>query len=130
MPGSRLRPSGLRPTVRHPTLPRPPADGTPPSMTMLNGWFPQATTDGHVRLELLGAPQNNGKQPPAHDFADINVNYVGFQVTDIDAVYARAKAAGAITVSDGGIVKVKDGRAVILRDPDVGGFVELWEPKK
>jgi hypothetical protein len=27
-------------------------------------------------------------------------------------------------------VKVNDGRAVMLRDPDVGGFVELWEPKK
>jgi catechol 2,3-dioxygenase-like lactoylglutathione lyase family enzyme len=114
----------------YPPLPPPPADGTPPRMTMLNGWFPQATTDGNVRLELLGSPQNKGKQPPDQHFADINVNYVGFQVTDIDAVYARAKAAGAITVSDGGIVKVKDGRAVILRDPDVGGFVELWEPKK
>jgi len=33
-------------------------------------------------------------------------------------------------VSDGGIVKVADGRAVIVRDPDVGGFVELWQPKK
>jgi len=25
---------------------------------------------------------------------------------------------------------VKDGRAVMLRDPDVGGFLELWEPAK
>ena len=28
------------------------------------------------------------------------------------------------------IVKVKDGRAVMMRDPDVGGFVELWQPTK
>ena len=97
---------------------------------MLNGWFPQATTSGIVRLELLGSPQNRDKQPPDQHFADIGVNYVGFQVSDLDAVYAKAKAAGAITVSDGGIVNVKDGRAVMLRDPDVGGFVELWEPKK
>jgi 4-hydroxyphenylpyruvate dioxygenase-like putative hemolysin len=63
-------------------------------------------------------------------FADIAVNYVGFQVTDIDAVYAKAKAAGAETVSEGGIVKVKNVRAVMLRDADVGGFVELFEPTK
>jgi catechol 2,3-dioxygenase-like lactoylglutathione lyase family enzyme len=112
--------------------PLPPAapDGAPPRMTMMNGWFPQAGTDGNVRLELLGSPQNRDKQAPGQHFADIGVNYVGFQVTDIDAVYAKAKAGGAITVSEGGIVKVKDGRAVMLQDPDVGGFVELWQPAK
>jgi catechol 2,3-dioxygenase-like lactoylglutathione lyase family enzyme len=114
----------------YPALETPAAVAPPPRMTMLNGWFPQATTDGNVRLELLGSPQNRDKQPPDQHFADIGVNYVGFQVTDIDAVYARAKAAGAKTVSEGGIVKVKDGRAVMLQDPDVGGFVELWEAKK
>ncbi len=114
----------------YPPLPDPAPAGTAPRMTMLNGWFPQAGTSGNVRLELLGSPQNRDKQPPDQHFADIGVNYVGFQVTDLDAVYARAKAAGAITVSDGGIVKVSDGRAVIMRDPDVGGFVELWEAKK
>jgi catechol 2,3-dioxygenase-like lactoylglutathione lyase family enzyme len=110
--------------------PGPGAGGAMPRMTMLNGWFAQATTDGHVRLELLGSPQNRDKQPPDQHFADVNVNYVGFQVTDIDAVYAKAKAAGAKTVSEGGITKVKDGRAVMLQDPDVGGFVELWQPSK
>ncbi len=110
--------------------PAPAAGGAAPRMTMLNGWFPQATTTGNVRLELLGSPQNRDKPAPDQHFADIGVNYVGFQVTNIDAVYAKAKAAGAKTVSDGGIVKVGDGRAVMLQDPDVGGFVELWEPKK
>jgi catechol 2,3-dioxygenase-like lactoylglutathione lyase family enzyme len=114
----------------YPPLPPPAADGKPPRMTMLNGWFPQATTQGNVRLELLGSPQNADKQPPDQHFADINVNYVGFQVTDLDEVYAKAKAAGAMTISEGGIVKVKDGRAVMLQDPDVGGFVELWQPTK
>jgi len=114
----------------YPPLPETPAGGAAPRMTMLNGWFPQATTNENVRLELLGSPQNRDKQPPDQHFADINVNYVGFQVTDIDAVYAKAKADGATTVSDGGIVKVKDGRAVIMRDPDVGGFVELWQASK
>jgi catechol 2,3-dioxygenase-like lactoylglutathione lyase family enzyme len=114
----------------YPPLPPPAADGKPPRMTMLNGWYPQATTDENVRLELLGSPQNRDKQPPGQHFADINVNYVGFQVTDIDAVYAKTKAAGAKTISDGGILKVKDGRAVMIQDPDVGGFVELWQPTK
>ena len=98
-----------------------------PRMNMMNGWCPQAGTDKNVRLELIGEP---GTTVPDEHFADINVNYVAFQVTNIDAVYAKAKAAGAITVSDGGIVKVKGGCAVIVRDPDVGGFVELWEPSK
>ncbi len=107
-----------------------PAAGAAPRMTMLNGWFPQATTTGNVRLELLGSPQNSDKPAPDQHFADIGVNYVGFQVTDLEAVYSQAKAAGAITVSDGGIVKVTDGRAVMLRDPDVGGFVELFQSAK
>lgn len=109
----------------------PPANadaGGAPRMAMMNGWFPQARTSHNLRLELIGFPQKEGAQPPAEKFADIGVNYVGFQVKDIDAVYAGAKAAGAITVSDGGIVNIPGGRAVMLRDPDVGGFVELWEP--
>jgi catechol 2,3-dioxygenase-like lactoylglutathione lyase family enzyme len=114
----------------YPPLPPPPAAGARPTMTMLNGWYPQAGTDQNVRLELLGSPQNRDKQAPDQKFADIGTNYVGFQVTDIDAVYAKVKAGGAITVSEGGIVKVPDGRAVIIKDPDVGGFVELWQAKK
>ncbi len=104
-----------------------PGGGRAPRMNMMNGWFPQAGTQNNVRLELIGEP---GTTVPDEHFGDINVNYVGFQVTDIDAMYAKVKAAGAITVSDGGIVKTADGRAVIVRDPDVGGFVELWEAKK
>jgi catechol 2,3-dioxygenase-like lactoylglutathione lyase family enzyme len=114
----------------YPALPDPPPAGSAPRMTMLNGWYPQAGTTGNVRLELLGSPQNRDKPAPDQKFADIGTNYVGFQVADLGAVYARVKAAGAITVSDGGIVKVPDGRAVIVKDPDVGGFVELWEAKK
>jgi len=114
----------------YPPVPAPPAAGGRPTMTMLNGWYPQAGTDQNVRLELLANPGNHDKPAPDQHFADIGTNYVGFEVTDIDAVYAKVKAAGAITVSDGGIVKVADGRAVVVRDPDVGGFVELWQPKK
>lgn len=111
-----------------PDQPTPP--GSRPRMNMLNGWFSQANTDGKMRLELLPFPQTGGKTIPDERFSDIGVNYVGFEVTDIDAVYAQTQAAGAKTVSDGGVVKVKGGRAVIVRDPDVGGFVELFEPTK
>jgi catechol 2,3-dioxygenase-like lactoylglutathione lyase family enzyme len=114
----------------YPPLPPPAAPGARPAMTMLNGWYPQAGTEQNVRLELLGSPQNRDKQAPDQHFADIGTNYVGFEVTDIDAVYAKVKAGGATTISEGGIVKVPDGRAVVLKDPDVGGFVELWQAKK
>ncbi|HTX15973.1 MAG TPA: VOC family protein [Candidatus Baltobacteraceae bacterium] len=109
----------------------PPAPGGRPRMNMENGWFKQAATngaDGHLRVELLGSPRGDQPLPDEH-ISDINVNYIGFQVTDIDAVYAAAKADGAKTVSEGGIMKVKDGRAVMLQDPDIGAYVELWQPK-
>jgi catechol 2,3-dioxygenase-like lactoylglutathione lyase family enzyme len=99
-------------------------------MVMLNGWFPQAPTDGMVRLEILGAAANEGKPIPDQKLSDINVNYVAFQVKNIDQVYEAAKKDGATTVSDGGIMKVKGGRAVMMKDPNGVGYVELWEPKK
>jgi NAD(P)H-nitrite reductase large subunit len=49
-------------------------------------------------------------------------------VDGLDALYSRLKAAGIKAWSEGGIVQKKDGtRAVVLRDPDVGAFVELFE---
>jgi catechol 2,3-dioxygenase-like lactoylglutathione lyase family enzyme len=97
--------------------------------TMLHGWFPQATTDNNLRVELIKFGLNDGKTPPPIRFADINLNYAGFQVTDIETVFEGAKAAGAIVVSEGGeIVDFPEGRAVMLRDPDVGAYIELWEP--
>ncbi len=103
-------------------------------MAMLNGWFTQAQTDGKVRLEILGAAANAGKPGPGEKLSDINVNYLGFEVSDIDAVYAKAKAAGATDVTDGGIMTVKhgakNGRAVMLLDPNGLGYVELWQSSK
>jgi catechol 2,3-dioxygenase-like lactoylglutathione lyase family enzyme len=113
----------------YPPLPKP-GQGGMGGMTMLNGWFPQAPTDGMVRLELLGAAANKDKPSPGQHLSDINVNYVGFQVNDIESVYAKAKADGATTVTDGGIMKMKGGRAVMLQDPNGLGFLELWEPSK
>jgi hypothetical protein len=51
-------------------------------------------------------------------------------VQDPDALYQQLQAAGTKTVSEGGIVKLQDGRAAVVQDPDAGGFVELFQPKK
>jgi catechol 2,3-dioxygenase-like lactoylglutathione lyase family enzyme len=75
--------------------------------------------------------QNRKKPVEAARISDIGVAYVGFEVEGLDAFLARAKAAGAKVISDS-IVTMRSGtREVMIRDPDVGGFVELYEhPKK
>lgn len=100
------------------------------AQVMMHGWFPQATTDKNVRVELIYFQMNKGKTPPPVKFQDINANYAVFQVSNIDTAYARAKANGAITVTQGGIMKYGNGRAVLIRDSDVGGYVMLWQPAK
>jgi catechol 2,3-dioxygenase-like lactoylglutathione lyase family enzyme len=109
----------------------PPVDPKPSApQVMLNGWFPQATTNNNLRIELGLFAVNEGKTPPPIKFQDINANHVGFQVSNIDSVYARAKANGAITVSDGGIIDFHKGRAALIRDSDVGGYILLWQPAR
>jgi catechol 2,3-dioxygenase-like lactoylglutathione lyase family enzyme len=75
--------------------------------------------------------QNRKKPVETYNITDIGVGYVGFEVHGLEALLRRAKAAGARLVSATGIVTTGDGtRAVMLRDPDVGGFVELFEKPK
>jgi catechol 2,3-dioxygenase-like lactoylglutathione lyase family enzyme len=72
--------------------------------------------------------QNRKKPVEDYGIADIGVGYVALQVQGLDALLARAKVAGARIVSTRGIVTRRDGsRAVLIRDPDVGGFIELFE---
>jgi len=52
----------------------------------------------------------------------------GFQVSNIETAYARAKANGATTVSDGGIVDYNKGKAVLIRDNDAGTYIMFWQP--
>ena len=47
-----------------------------------------------------------------------------------DTAYARAKQHGAITVTQGGVMKLGKDRAVMIRDSDVGGYILLWQPGK
>jgi catechol 2,3-dioxygenase-like lactoylglutathione lyase family enzyme len=73
--------------------------------------------------------QNRKKPVAAYHISDITVGYVGFEVRGVDALLHRAQGAGASVVSRGGVVTLDDNsRAVLVRDPDVGGFIELFEP--
>ncbi len=100
------------------------------AQVMLNGWFPQATTNNNLRVELGYFTVNAGKTPPPIKFQDINANYAGFQVSNIESVYARAKQHGAITASEGGVIHYGKGKAALIRDADVGGYIMLWEPSR
>jgi catechol 2,3-dioxygenase-like lactoylglutathione lyase family enzyme len=108
----------------------PPIENPDAAQVMLHGWFPQATTKNNLRVELIYFALNKGKTAPAMKFQDINANYAGFQVSNIETAYARAKAHGAITVSEGGIIDYNKGKAALIRDPDVGGYIMLWQPAR
>jgi catechol 2,3-dioxygenase-like lactoylglutathione lyase family enzyme len=108
----------------------PPIENPSANQIMQNGWFPQATTHSNLRIELVYFALNKSKTPPPIKFQDINANYAGFEVSNIKTAYARAKEHGAITVSEGGIIDYHKGRAALIRDPDVGGYIMLWEPAR
>jgi len=108
----------------------PPLEDLSAAQVMLHGWFPQAMTKNNLRLELIYFAMNKGKAAPPVKLQDINANYAGFQVSNIETAYARAKANGAVTVTQDGIMKYGTGRAVMIRDSDVGGYILLWEPGK
>jgi len=108
----------------------PPFQNTGAAQIMQNGWFPQATTNNNLRIELGYFVANKDKTAPPIKFQDINANFAGLQVSNIESAYARAKANGAITVSEGGIISFHKGRAALIRDPDVGGYIMLWQPPR
>lgn len=83
------------------------------------------------RMNLEMVEYRNRRKPvEALSITDIGVAYVGVEVQGLDAFLARAKAAGARVVSDG-VETMRGGtREVMIRDPDVGGFIELFEHPK
>ena len=93
--------------------------------------FPEAAAPA-LRLNFALIEFQNRKKPVEHyTITDIGVGYVGFEVEGLEALLRRAKAAGATVVSHPGIVALPDGtREIMIRDPDVGGFVELFEKPK
>jgi catechol 2,3-dioxygenase-like lactoylglutathione lyase family enzyme len=100
-------------------------------LRFFNESFPEASAPAsHLYLELVEF-QNRKKPVVPARITDIGVGYVGFQVEDLDAFLKRAEAAGAQPVSKSGIVTMRSGtRVVMVRDPDVGMFVELFEEAK
>jgi catechol 2,3-dioxygenase-like lactoylglutathione lyase family enzyme len=92
--------------------------------------FPEvAAPESRVNFALIEF--QNRKQPvAAQRLTDIGVGYVEFEVQGLDALLNRARTAGALVVSRPGPVATTDGtREVMIRDPDVGGFVELVEKR-
>jgi catechol 2,3-dioxygenase-like lactoylglutathione lyase family enzyme len=83
-------------------------------------------TSSHMNVELVEF-QNRKKPVEPRSITDIGVGYLGFEVHGLDAFLARARSAGATLVSDG-IVTMRGGtREVMIRDPDVGAYIELYE---
>jgi hypothetical protein len=98
-------------------------------LRFFNESFPEAADPRSLmHLELVDF-QNRKKAVRPYRISDISVGYVGLEVQGINALLARLKGDGAHVISDSAVVRLKDdSRAVLLRDPDVGGFLELFEP--
>jgi catechol 2,3-dioxygenase-like lactoylglutathione lyase family enzyme len=98
-------------------------------LRFFNESFPEAADpNSRMHFELVEF-QNRKKPVIPHHIYDITVGYVGFEVRNLDTLLRKAQTAGARVISSGGgAVRLKAGqRAVLLRDPDVGGFIELLE---
>jgi len=94
---------------------------------IFNGTFAEsADPSARIRFEVVEY-QNRKKPVEPYRITDIGVNYVGFEVIGLDAFVARLKAAGIQIVSDGIVTMTGGYRVVLVRDPDVGAFVELFE---
>ena len=86
------------------------------------------TPSARMNFELVEY-QNRRDPAVPRRITDRGVGSVGFEVRGIDALVRRARAAGAQVVSTPAVVMLHPGtRAALLRDPDVGGFVVLFEP--
>jgi catechol 2,3-dioxygenase-like lactoylglutathione lyase family enzyme len=98
---------------------------------IVNGTFAEAA-DRNARMRFEIVEYLNRKKPvEPYSISDIGVSYMGLEVTDIDALVARLKGAGVTIVSDGIVTMTGGYRVALVRDIDVGAFVELFErPKK
>ncbi len=98
-------------------------------LRFFNGAFPEAAAPhATMNLELVEYQKPDRTAIDDYGHADVSVSCLGFEVEGLEELYARLQAAGVKTWSQGGIVRLQNGtRAVIVRDPDVGAFVELFE---
>lgn len=96
---------------------------------LINGTFPEAgAPQTPMRFELVEYQVPDIEEIDDYRYSDVAVNCVGLQVAGLDQLYGRLRDAGIETWSGGGIVQLADNtRAVVVRDPDVGAFIELFE---
>jgi catechol 2,3-dioxygenase-like lactoylglutathione lyase family enzyme len=97
-------------------------------LRFFNVSFPQEIAPNlHMNLELVDF-QNRKTPVPASRITDIGVAYIGLQVPNLDTALTQVLAAGAKLVSKPGIVTMRSGtREVMVRDPDTGVFLELFD---
>jgi catechol 2,3-dioxygenase-like lactoylglutathione lyase family enzyme len=97
-------------------------------LRFFNVSFPQEIAPNlHMNLELVDF-QNRKTPVPASRITDTGVGYIGLQVPNLDAALPQVLAAGAKLVSKPGIVTMRSGtREVMVRDPDTGVFLELFD---
>jgi len=96
---------------------------------LINGSYPEAAApQSEMRFELIEYRKPTRPDVEEYSISDVAVSSVGLEVAGLDALFSRLKAAGVNTWPADGIVRKKDGtRALLVRDPDVGAFVELIE---
>ena len=99
-------------------------------LRLFNGAIADAA-DPAARMRFELVEYLNRKKPiEPFSITDIGVSYFGFEVSDIDALVARLRGAGIAVMSDGIVTMTGNYRVVLVRDPDVGGFVEFFERPK
>jgi len=98
-------------------------------INLINGTFAEAAAPQTLmRFELVEYQKPDVKEIAGYGYSDVAVSCIGLQVDGLDALCARFKEAGVKIWSKGNVVKRKDGsKAAVVRDPDVGAFVELFE---
>ena len=97
-------------------------------LRFFNVSFPQEIAPTlHMNLELVEF-QNRKTPVPRPAITDIGVGYIGMQVPNLDMALPQVLAAGAKLVSKPGIMTMRSGtREVMVRDPDTGVFLELFD---
>jgi catechol 2,3-dioxygenase-like lactoylglutathione lyase family enzyme len=97
-------------------------------LRFFNVAFPQEIAPAlHMNLELVEFQNRKTPVPPAR-ITDSGVGYIGMQVPDLQVALKQVLAAGATLVSKPGIVTMRSGtREVMMRDPDTGVFLELFD---
>ncbi|MGC1457643.1 MAG: VOC family protein [Steroidobacteraceae bacterium] len=100
-------------------------------LRFFNVSFPQEIAPTlHMNLELVEF-QNRKTAVPPTKITDMGVGYIGLQVANLDKALPQVLAAGATLVSKPGIVTMRSGtREVMVRDPDTGVFLELFDEPK